>query len=138
VRNTPGVVNIDDRMQVVPGVAPTGREGESNRVYPGEGAQAGTATAVSTPGTDNMFSLHVQGLNDADRSVAERIIQGLRTDTSLVSLFPKVDIHVANGAVTLRGTVQTQQQKDAIGAAVQRATGGAVNNELQIVQDLTK
>lgn len=129
-RNTPGVARIVDQMHVQ--VQPTGRVEESPRVY-----APGPAPAAVTPGTmavtGEIFSLHVQGLNDTDRQMAQRILEGLREDTVLPTLLPRVEINVANGQATLRGTVQSEQQRQSIISAVQRAAGvNNVQDELQI------
>jgi len=48
-------------------------------------------------------------------------------------LLPNVDIQVAGGKVTLQGNVQTEQQKQAIVSAVQRAAGAEnVQDQLQV------
>jgi len=80
-----------------------------------------------------MFNLHVRGLNDADRDVAQRIIQGLRTDSAVVPMMSKVNITVEGGQVMLRGTVQSEQQRQQIITSVSQAAGTSVNaDELQI------
>jgi len=107
VRNSSGVTGVIDELQVA-SVEPTGRA-ETSRVY--------SATA------GEIFNLHVQGLTDADRALAQRILEGLRTDTVLASMLPVVDIQVADGKVTLQGNVQNSQQKQTIATAVQRAAG---------------
>jgi osmotically-inducible protein OsmY len=115
-RNTPGVAGLIDRMQAP--LQPTGRIEPAPRAY---SADAG-----------EMFSLHVQGLNETDRTVSERILQGLRTDVALTALLPIVNISVADGKVTLRGTVQTDEQRRTIVSSVQRAAG--VNNVIDELQ----
>ncbi len=132
VRNTPGVSAVYDQLQVSPSptapivtppvATPTGRE-----------YQTSPAAYGNPMATGDIFNLHVQGLNDTDRALAERILHGLRTDTSLNSLLPVVDIQVVNGRVILQGKVQNEQQRQTIGAVVARATGpGSVDNELQV------
>jgi osmotically-inducible protein OsmY len=124
VKNTPGVVAVNDLLRVSDGQAyipPTGRADEPNRLY-------------ASPQED-YFNLHVQGLTDTDRTVAHQILQGLRPDASLASSVPRVNIYVADGEVTLRGIVQTMQQRQVIAAAAQNAVGvGNVRNELQVQQ----
>lgn len=124
VRNTPGVVAVNDLMRIANGeapVQPTGRVSAPSNVYAGS--------------TDDYFNLHVQGLSDTDRNLAQQILQGLRTDTALASTVPKVNIYVANGQVTLQGIVQNEQQRQAIATTVQNAAGiGNVKNELQVQQ----
>jgi len=116
VRSTPGVVAVNDQLQIVG--APTGRY-DQERVY------------AANP-TD-FFSLHVRGLTDTDRTLGQRILEGLRTDSVLPTLMPIVNIEVSDSRVTVRGSVQSHEQKRTILEAVRRAAG--VNNvydELQV------
>jgi len=106
VRNTPGVVAVTDQMQIA--TQPTGRVQESSRVY--------------QPSGEN-FTLHVQGLNDADRDLAQRILEGVQTQPPANRTWPGVTINVSGGRVTLQGTVQSYEQKRAIVESVQRAAG---------------
>ena len=123
VRNINGVYSVNDQMQVT--AQPTGAA--DTRIY-------STAPVVSNPAEPgNVFNLHVQGLNEPDRTMAQRILQELRTDTILPSLLPMVNITVSGGRVTLEGNVQSEQQRRTIDAAVQRAAGvNNVNDQLQV------
>jgi len=128
VRNTAGVYNVNDQIQVVaPTVvtAPTGAT--ENRVY-----ASSPEVLVNPSSAGTIFNLHVQGLDEPDRSTAQRILQELRTDTILPSLLPMVNITVTGGAVVLDGNVQNERQRRAIDTAVRRAAGGRVENRLQI------
>jgi len=110
VATVPGVTIVNDDMVV--GLEPTGRVAAS----PGE-----------------IFNLHVEGLSPTDRVLAQRVLDGLRTDTILAPLLPVVNINITSGRVNLQGTVQSEQQKHAIEAAVQRAAGVEnVVDELQV------
>jgi osmotically-inducible protein OsmY len=106
VENTTGVAGVVDRIQAP--LLPTGRDSTSR----GFSQNAG-----------QVFSLHVEGLTESDRTMAQRILQDLRTDTALSSLLPRVDIHVSDGKVTLQGTAQSEHQRQTIVSAVQRAAG---------------
>jgi osmotically-inducible protein OsmY len=109
------VAGVIDRIQTL---SPTGR------IEPSGSHDAG-----------EIFSLHVQGLTESDRTLAQRILQGLRTDTALTSLLPVVDIHVADGRVNLRGTVQGEEQRRTIVSAVRRAAGADnVVDEIRVVE----
>jgi len=123
VRNINGVYSVNDEMQV----APRATGAAETRVY-------STAPVVAdSTSAGNIFSLHVQGLNEPDRAVAQRILQELRADTILPSLLPVVNITISSGRVTLEGNVQSEQQRHAIEAAVQRAAGiSNVNDLLQV------
>ena len=131
VRNVPGVTAVYDQLQiaaVTPTLAPSGYASSPPPTGRRESVNDGATVA-----TGDIFSLHVQGLNDTDRSLAESILHGLRTDTALGTLLPVVNIHVVNGRVVLQGTVENERQRDTIGAVVQRAAGtGNVDNELQV------
>jgi osmotically-inducible protein OsmY len=116
VENTTGVAGVIDRIQAPP--LPTGRDSIPRPLSQDAG---------------EVFSLHVEGLTDSDRAMAQRILQGLRTDTALSSLLPRVDIHVADGKVTLQGTAQSEEQRQTIVSAVRRAAGaGNVSDELRV------
>ena len=121
VRNTSGVYSVHDQIQVIG--TPTGTT--DSRVY-------ATETLVSPNSAGTVFNLHVQGLDEPDRSLAQRILQELRTDTILPSLLPVVNITVSGGIVMLDGYVQNERQRRAIDTAVRRATGGQVDNRLQV------
>jgi hyperosmotically inducible periplasmic protein len=129
VRNTTGVSSVNDEMRVLNATGQT-----ESRLYPnsyGSGSGA-AASAVNAPTPGEIFSLHVDNLNQVDRTLAQRIIDGLREDSTLQGLIPKVDISVAGGKVFLRGTVQSEQQRQVIGDIVQRSVRGPINNELQV------
>src|SRR5215831_2988942 len=73
VRNINGVYSVNDEMQV----APRATGAADTRVY-------STAPVVAdSSSAGNIFNLHVQGLNEPDRAVAQRILQELRADTIL-------------------------------------------------------
>jgi osmotically-inducible protein OsmY len=123
VRNTTGVVSVQDGMSVAnppPGQtysqSPTTTYSPTGPTYPPSSAYVTTATG-------DIFSLHVQGLNDTDRTLAQRVLEGLRTDTTLSNVMPSVNINIVNGRVLLQGTVQNERQRRAIVEAVQRAAG---------------
>src|SRR5258706_6769903 len=132
-RRIPGIASVHDELQigataangriyVAPPVVqpqPTSRYEEGSRIYGGN--------------IGDVFSLHVMGLNDTDRSLAQQILEGLRTDSALPALLPVVNIDVSNGRVILRGTVQSGQQRRATVSAVQRAAGvNNVTDQLQV------
>lgn len=119
VKNTPGVTSLVDQMRIA--ALPTSRYGEPPRVYPGE------------PG--DQFNLHVQGLTQRDRDLAEHILRNLRTDSISPNALADVNIDVADGRVTLNGDVQSDYQRRMIVSAVQRAAGaGNVYDNLRIVR----
>jgi osmotically-inducible protein OsmY len=130
VRNISGVTSVFDRLQVVP--VPTGAT--DSRSYPPADRQPPPAQPpAQNLATGDIFNLYVHGLNATDSSLAERVLQGLRSDQALASLFPSVNINVSGGRVVLQGRVQTEQQKQTIASVVQRAAGAtAVDNQLLV------
>jgi osmotically-inducible protein OsmY len=142
VRNIQGVTSVNDKLQVAG--LPTGTTSsyvQSSRVYVPNAAPAPAQPVQVEPipqgNTADMFNLHVRGLNDADRDVAQRIIQGLQTDSAVATMMPKVNITVEGGRVVLRGTVQNEQQRRQIINAVSQAAGTSVNaDELQVGSNL--
>jgi osmotically-inducible protein OsmY len=133
-RNTSGVAHVNNQLRVAAGppamwsqvererdrsMMPTGRTGDATRLYAADASQ--------------LFSLHVEELSGPDRDVAQRILQGLRTDTTLSTLLPAVTINVSNGKATLMGRVHNEQQRQTIVSAVRRAAGaGNVIDELRV------
>jgi len=84
-------------------------------------------------GTSDLYSTNIQGLTEADRSLGQKVIQELRTDTSLASTLPMVKVSVDSGKVTMTGTVKNEDEKTKIESAVQRVTGvSSVDNQLQV------
>ncbi len=164
VRRTPGVARINDQTSVgstsstyqsqststyQPQSAPQ-TQTQGARIYSSPG---GTSTTPSTPSggsattesgsttgsaagaSGQIFSMQVDNLTDTDRNLAQQILQGLRTDTSLSNLMPKVNINVSEGRVVLEGHVQNDQQRRTIENIVRRAAANAnVENRLQIAQ----
>jgi len=120
-RSAGGVLNVNNELDVVG--SPTGRIAPVN---PASGSSAGVA--------GNIFNLRVQGLNATDRAVADRVLDGLRDNPSVMSAFPSVNINVADGRVTLDGQVGTEEQRQAIESAVKQAAGAAnVEDHLQVI-----
>jgi osmotically-inducible protein OsmY len=104
VENTSGVQKVVDRMEY-----PVTANGRSE---PRASADSG-----------EFFNLSVRGNNESDRELAQRILSGVRTDTALAATLPVVNIQIADGRVTLHGTVQSEEQRSAVIAAIRRAAG---------------
>jgi osmotically-inducible protein OsmY len=122
VESTPGVVTINDQLRVSTAelrpYVPTGRV-DTGRLYPND--------------TGEIFNLHVQGLSDTDRALAQRVLDGLRTDAVVASMLPVVNIHVTDGRVILRGSVLNDAQRRSIVSTVRRAAGSNnVYDELRV------
>ena len=130
VENTPGVTSLDDQLRIANSTTRVVSPSDTTVIYPtGRLGQPGRVVGDS----GDMFNLHVQGLSDTDRTLAQRVLDGLRTDAVSATMLPVVNINVADGRVILRGTVANEDQRRTIVSAVQRAAG--VNNvfdELQV------
>ena len=115
-RNTPGVRAVDDDIRAP--LAATGRVVPEPRY---------------SDDSDEMFSLHVDDLSETDRTLAQRVLNGLRTDVSPPATLPVVNIHVDDGKVILRGTVLDNEQRNRIVSSVRRAAGANnVIDELRV------
>jgi osmotically-inducible protein OsmY len=68
-----------------------------------------------------------------DEALEQRIATSLREDTALAAVAPNITIDANNGAVTLKGSVNSQQQRTDIEAKVRSLTGVTqVTNNLEI------
>lgn len=123
VRNTTGVVSVQDGMSVANPPPGQTYSQSPTTTYPSTGPTYPPSNGYTTTATGDIFSLHVQGLNDTDRTLAQRVLEGLQTDTTLANVMPSVNINIINGRVVLQGTVQNERQRRAIVEAVQRAAG---------------
>lgn len=75
-----------------------------------------------------------QAENEADRGVSQRIRQAIVADDGLSTNAHNIKIVTAGGLVTLRGPVNTVQEKSSIEAKVQQIAGVArVDNQLEVV-----
>ena len=91
--------------------------GETKRNVPG----TGTATTAAPT------------MTDADRALAQRVEDALRQDSTLVASAPNVQVYVNNGEVTLRGSVNSQEEKTNFAAKAQQVAGVTrVNNQLEV------
>jgi len=72
--------------------------------------------------------------NKSDSSIAQDVKKKLNDDSSLSKGARDVDVDVKNGVVTLRGTVASESEKNAIAAKVGQCCGGAhkVINQLEV------
>ena len=75
-----------------------------------------------------------QAPSDSDRQLSKQVRTALQTDTVLSTEAQNVKVSAVNGKLTLRGTVSSEQQKQAIAAKAQQIAGGAdkVENQLQV------
>jgi hypothetical protein len=71
--------------------------------------------------------------SDADRRLADDIRKAIADDAALGPGAQAVTVTVNSGAVTLRGTLDTQAQKDAIEARVKSVAGVSnVDNQIDV------
>lgn len=72
--------------------------------------------------------------NPSDRELARHIRQALVKDKSLSTYAHNIKIIAQNGVVTLKGPVQTEQEKQSIEAKAAEVAGGAdkVKSEIEV------
>ena len=69
----------------------------------------------------------------ADAELSNRVRQAVTADTALAPTVTGLQVTAANGNVTLRGSVNTQKDKDAIGAKARGVQGVmGVTNDLAV------
>jgi hyperosmotically inducible protein len=75
-----------------------------------------------------------QSESEADRTLTQRIRQAVMADDSLSTTAQNVKIISINGVVTLRGPVNSAQEKANIDAKAQQIAGASkVDNQLEII-----
>ena len=73
--------------------------------------------------------------NTSDREITKKIRQSLMADKSLSTYGHNVKIITQDGAVTLKGPVHSEEEKQAIGSkAIEVAGEGKVTNQLTVKQ----
>jgi hyperosmotically inducible protein len=111
-----GSVHPADRTQVPPAQTAPDNTGQNVRDRGG---------ATLTPGD--------QAENKADLTLTQRIRQALMADKALSTTAKNIKIITANGLVTLRGPVNTPQEREKIVAKAQDVAGvDKVENQLEI------
>ena len=74
-----------------------------------------------------------QSNSPADLKITQAIRQALMKDSELSTTTKNIKIITANGHVTLRGPVKTDQEKAKIDQLAKSAAGGAkINNQLDV------
>ena len=74
-----------------------------------------------------------QAENEADRTISQNIRQAVVADDSVSTNGKNVKIITADGVVTLRGPVKSDQEKTNIGAKAQQVAGvKSVDNQLEV------
>lgn len=94
-----------------------------------------TSSTRSTPSDTarNIPTTGTPAMTDADHALAQRIQDVWRQDSTLASSAPNVQVYVNNGEVTLRGSVNSQEEKTNFGMKAQQVAGVTrVNNNLEV------
>jgi len=88
-----------------------------------------TSPSTSNPSTTSSSPSAAQ-TSATDQALAQRIASSLREDSSLAATAPNITVEVNNGTVTLKGSVNSQQQRSEIESKVRNITGvtQVVNN----------
>jgi osmotically-inducible protein OsmY len=74
-----------------------------------------------------------QSESEADRALTQRIRQAVVADDSLSTTAKNIKIITVNGVVTLRGPVNSPQEKETIVAKVQHIAGAnQIDNQLEV------
>ncbi len=123
VRNTPGVSTLNDELQVT--YPPTGAY--TPRVYtpPVTVAPPAVITPPAVP--------RIEAATVNDEILARRVADQLQVAALPADWLQNVSVRVNNGAAYVQGYVATQQQREAIDAAVQQVRGvTTVYDQLQL------
>lgn len=84
-----------------------------------------TATEPSAAGLPTM--------SEADRALAQLVKDTLQKNTGMAPAAENIQVHANNGEITLRGSVNSEQDKASIGTAAQQVVGvKSVNNQLEV------
>ena len=82
---------------------------------------------------DSTLTAMDQGSSEGDRKITQQVRQLVMKDGSLSFTAKNVKIITVNGKVTLRGPVNTDQERAAIEAAAKKIAGeGKVDNQLEV------
>lgn len=83
--------------------------------------------AASSGSSDNASE------SDADKTVSSAVRRAIMEDSNLSTTAQNLKITTNNGVVTLRGTVNSQQEKDSIESKAKGVTGVTrINNQLEV------
>jgi len=119
-------------------LSPTSRDTDStNRVY-------GNTNATSVKDADNTgrnvrdrndasLTSGDQGNSDSDREITRKIRRSLTSNDQLSTVAKNIKIITQNGKVTLRGPVNSEQEKQTIAQTAQSAAGqNTIDNQLEV------
>jgi hyperosmotically inducible periplasmic protein len=117
---------------------PTSRESNSsNRVYPGD-TNSGEATAPDNTGrntrdrSEGTLTPGDQGGSEADRETTRRIRRAITRNDQLSANAKNIKIITINGKVTLRGPVDSEQEKQTIDSIVKQSGVTSFDDQLEV------
>lgn len=85
-----------------------------------------TATEPSTAGLPTM--------SEADQALAQQVRDALQKNAGTAAAGENVQVHARDGEITLRGSVNSEQDKTNMGTTAQQVAGvKSVNNQLEVV-----
>lgn len=98
----------------------------------------GSPATSSTPGASAMnrsgSTMTDQATSDADRTLNQKLRQGLISDSTLETSSRHIYFSTDNGAVTLQGTVPTEQAKKDVENKIEKMSGvKKVENQLKVM-----
>jgi hyperosmotically inducible protein len=106
--------------------------GYAGTAYPGQTAPDNTGRNVRDRGGDTLTPGD-QSETEADRTLTQQIRKAVVADDSLSTLAKNVKIITVNGVVTLRGPVNSPQEKATIEAKAQQISGvSKIDNQLEV------
>ena len=117
---------------VFAGLSILGCDSNTNRsVTSNRAASPPTSTAPSATNPSATSSApNAASTSATDQALAQRVTSSLREDSSLTGAAPNITVEANNGTVTLKGSVNSQQQRSDIESKVRSITGvtQVVNN----------
>jgi BON domain len=108
---------------------------DSDRTAERTGSPATSPPATqepTTPGTPTTMT-GLPAMSEADRALAQLVKDALQKNTGAAPAGENIQVHARNGEVTLRGSVNSEQEKADIAATAKQVAGvTAVNNQLEV------
>ena len=121
-------------LLVLGGYTGTGQAADKTAATPSQTAPDNTGRNVRDRGGDTVTPGD-QSNNKADLDLTQQIRRAIMADKSLSTNAKNVKIITANGVVTLRGPVNTPQEKATIEAKAQNIVGANnVDSQLEVVR----
>jgi osmotically-inducible protein OsmY len=116
----------------------TSRDTDSSRAYSQETNSSSSFKDADNTGrnvrdrSDATLTAEDQGNSESDREITRQIRRALTTNDQFSTTAKNIKIVTVNGKTTLRGPVQSEQEKQAVASAAQNAGAGAVENQLEV------